>query len=146
MSVGKTTRTRKVSHESLVSHKDDRSQSSQEIPPSIVVSDLDGKPRLNSKMSNFKWWLSALLAIFACLQIARGVTATRDSATEQHEPPVQFPDLYEASVLELQEGLDAGHFSSVDLVKVRDPQKQQYPSSSEIGLYRHILRGLMRLI
>jgi hypothetical protein len=29
-----------------------------------------------------------------------------------------FPDLYEASVLELQAGLDAGSFSSVDLVKV----------------------------
>ena len=29
-----------------------------------------------------------------------------------------FPDLYEASVLELQAGLDAGNFSSVDLVKV----------------------------
>ncbi len=29
-----------------------------------------------------------------------------------------FPDLYEASVLELQQGLDGGSFSSVDLVKV----------------------------
>ena len=29
-----------------------------------------------------------------------------------------YPDLYEASVVELQAGLDAGHFSSVDLVKV----------------------------
>jgi len=146
MSVGKTSRTRKVSHELLISHKDDRSESSREIPPSIVVSDLDGKPKPNSKMSNFKWWLSALLAIFACLQIAKGVTTTGDSATEQHKPQVEFPDLYEASVLELQQGLDAGHFSSVDLVKVRDPRIQQYLSSSEIGLYRHILRGLMRLI
>jgi hypothetical protein len=29
-----------------------------------------------------------------------------------------FPDLYEASVEELQSGLEAGHFTSVDLVKV----------------------------
>lgn len=29
-----------------------------------------------------------------------------------------FPDLYEASVTSLQAGLDAGQFSSVDLVKV----------------------------
>lgn len=29
-----------------------------------------------------------------------------------------FPDLYEASVVELEAGLDAGHFTSVDLVKV----------------------------
>jgi amidase len=30
---------------------------------------------------------------------------------------VAFPDLYEASVMELQAGLDAQHFTSVDLVK-----------------------------
>jgi hypothetical protein len=30
-----------------------------------------------------------------------------------------FPDLYEATITDLQAGLDAGHFSSVDLVKVR---------------------------
>ncbi|KIK66130.1 hypothetical protein GYMLUDRAFT_38643 [Collybiopsis luxurians FD-317 M1] len=30
---------------------------------------------------------------------------------------VPLPDLYEASVLELQEGLDAGHFTSIDLIK-----------------------------
>lgn len=33
-----------------------------------------------------------------------------------------LPDLYEASVLELQAGLTAGDFSSVDLVKVPLPQ------------------------
>lgn len=31
-----------------------------------------------------------------------------------------LPDLYEASVLELQAGLQAGQFTSVDLVKVRN--------------------------
>ena len=30
-----------------------------------------------------------------------------------------YPDLYEASIDELQRGLDSGAFSSVDLVKVR---------------------------
>jgi amidase len=30
-----------------------------------------------------------------------------------------FPDLYEASVVELQAGLDSGHFTSVNLVEVR---------------------------
>jgi hypothetical protein len=48
-------------------------------------------------------WVSFFLAVVACLQDS---TAT------------VFPDLYEASVLELQAGLDAGTFSSVDLVKV----------------------------
>jgi len=105
----------------LIYHKDDGSKlSHRRFSQSIVVSDLNGKPKPKSKMSNFKWWLSALLAVFACLQIARGVTTTGDSTVEQHQPQVQFPDLYEASVLELQQGLDAGHFSSVDLVKVRD--------------------------
>jgi hypothetical protein len=31
---------------------------------------------------------------------------------------VQLPDLYEASISELQDGLEHGHFTSVDLVKV----------------------------
>lgn len=30
-----------------------------------------------------------------------------------------FPDLYEATIAELQEGMVRGHFSSVDLVRVR---------------------------
>ncbi|KAL7284768.1 hypothetical protein ACG7TL_002075 [Trametes sanguinea] len=30
---------------------------------------------------------------------------------------VKFPDLYEASIVELQDGLEKGHFTSVDLVK-----------------------------
>jgi amidase len=29
-----------------------------------------------------------------------------------------FPDLYESGILELQDGLEKGHFTSVDLVKV----------------------------
>lgn len=31
---------------------------------------------------------------------------------------INFPDLYEASIAELQDGLERGHFTSVDLVKV----------------------------
>jgi amidase len=31
-----------------------------------------------------------------------------------------LPDLYEVSMAELQHGLEEGHFTSVDLVKVRD--------------------------
>ena len=30
----------------------------------------------------------------------------------------KFPDLYEASIAELQDGLERGHFTSVDLVNV----------------------------
>lgn len=31
----------------------------------------------------------------------------------------ELPDLYEASIAKLQEGMKKGHFTSVDLVKVR---------------------------
>ena len=44
-----------------------------------------------------------------------GESASSAAPTRRDEV---YPDLYEASVVELQAGLDAGHFSSVDLVKV----------------------------
>jgi len=75
----------------------------------------------------------------------RGIGTTGDSTAEQHKPQIHFPDLYEATVLELQQGLDAGHFSSVDLVKGGHHLKHQFPPSSEFGLYRLILPGLMKL-
>lgn len=56
------------------------------------------------------------MALLSCLAITRAACSEPVSAAAAAK--VQFPDLYEASILELQEGLDAGHFSSVDLVKV----------------------------
>jgi len=111
---------KKVCHKFLVFFDEDPTFRvfSQDISHSIVVSDLDGGHKPKSKLYNLKWWLSTLLAIFACLQIVRGIGTSGDSTAEQHKPQVHFPDLYEASVLELQQGLDEGHFSSVDLVKV----------------------------
>jgi hypothetical protein len=121
--------TEKVSHKFVIVFK----VLSHEIPQSIVVSDFDSKHKIKSKLYNLKWWLSTLLAIVACLQIAGRVCTTGNSTAEKHKPQVQFPDLYEASVLELQQGLDAGHFSSVDLVKVGYNLIHQRPSSSECG-------------
>lgn len=37
----------------------------------------------------------------------------------------ELPDLYEASIAELQDGLQKGHFTSVDLVKVSTPYRQR---------------------
>lgn len=37
-----------------------------------------------------------------------------------------FPDLYEASVLDLQTGLENGNFSSVDLIKVSTPSSVSF--------------------
>ncbi|KIM38862.1 hypothetical protein M413DRAFT_419820 [Hebeloma cylindrosporum] len=90
-------------------------------------------------MSNPRWWLSALLALFACLQIARGVTTREDGTAEQRKPQIQFPDLYEASVLELQQGLDAGHFSSADLVKA------YFARIDEVNLKGPGLRAVLEL-
>jgi len=63
-----------------------------------------------------------LLTVLAFLEIARRVSMTGDKhcGTGQTAGSISraYPDLYEASVLELQQGLDVGHFSSVDLVKV----------------------------
>ncbi|KDQ56681.1 hypothetical protein JAAARDRAFT_36172 [Jaapia argillacea MUCL 33604] len=46
------------------------------------------------------------------LEVSKG--ANRQTLAETSKP---FPDLYEASISELQEGLDTGRFTSVDLVK-----------------------------
>lgn len=58
-----------------------------------------------------KWGFAILFSVIAYFQLVWGAAPM--------PPAVQFPDLYEASVMELQAGLDAGHFTSVDLVKVR---------------------------
>lgn len=100
---------------------------------------MGGKPKSESKMYNFKWGLLSLFAVLAFLQIARSVSTT--GATGWGKPKVQFPDLYEASVLELQQGLDAGHFSSVDLVKVRYSLRHQHAALPEIGLWTDICRS-----
>ncbi|KAF8901910.1 amidase signature enzyme [Gymnopilus junonius] len=66
-----------------------------------------------STSSVVKVWLYVLLGALACLEIGRSYYYGGRSATDG----AVFPDLYEASILELQAGLDAGHFTSVDLVK-----------------------------
>lgn len=69
-------------------------------------------------MTIAKAWLSTFLAISACLQILSGVSTAAATTSSTSVSDVTFPDLYEASVAELQAGLDAGTFTSVDLVKV----------------------------
>ena len=78
---------------------------------------LDDKQLPKSKfLTSFKWCASVLLTIFVCFQIVtRGFVTTGTPAVKA---VTEFPDLYEASILQLQAGLDAGSFSSVDLVKV----------------------------
>ncbi|KAF8188069.1 amidase signature enzyme [Pholiota molesta] len=80
-----------------------------------------------------KWRVSVMLAVLACLQIARAVSSQPVVA------PVTFPDLYEASIRELQEGLDAGHFSSVDLVNA------YFARIDEVNLKGPALRAVLEL-
>ncbi|KAI0767645.1 amidase signature enzyme [Fomes fomentarius] len=59
--------------------------------------------------------LSALALLAALAWTAYGFQAT-ESVTASADAAA-FPDLYEASIAELQDGLEKGHFTSVDLVK-----------------------------
>lgn len=55
----------------------------------------------------------------------------------------ELPDLYEASIAELQDGLQKGHFTSVDLVKVSTPYTTETDMSCLV-MNRHTLLGLKR--
>ncbi|KAF8513732.1 amidase signature enzyme [Hysterangium stoloniferum] len=50
-------------------------------------------------------------------QVSWSSAASLDTSKRDAVKTVQFPDLYEAGVLELQAGLEKGEFTSVDLVK-----------------------------
>ncbi|CDO76776.1 hypothetical protein BN946_scf184978.g5 [Trametes cinnabarina] len=52
---------------------------------------------------------------------------------------VKFPDLYEASIAELQNGLEQGHFSSVDLVKA------YFARIEEVNLQGPALRAVIEI-
>ncbi|KAG6839809.1 hypothetical protein C0991_011466 [Blastosporella zonata] len=56
------------------------------------------------------------LCVFLVVSILTLSLPLRAASLPQAKPPA-FPDLYEATIAELQSGLNAGHFSSVDLVK-----------------------------
>lgn len=78
-----------------------------------------------SRLASDRLWLvflvfSAVLAV-ACSN-AVSVPQVRDTAEvaleERQSSSYVFPDLRNASIHDLQNGLEGGHFSSVDLVKV----------------------------
>lgn len=66
------------------------------------------------KISRLRW-LSFFTLIFALVWAGYGAKQATASAAVKASP---FPDLYEASIAELQDGLQRGLFTSVDLVKV----------------------------
>ncbi|KAF8889209.1 amidase signature enzyme [Gymnopilus junonius] len=81
-------------------------------------------------------WLLAFLAICAGLQVACGVSTAGATTSIAG---ATFPDLYEASVTELQAGLDAGTFTSVDLVKA------YFARIDEVNLKGPVLRPVLEV-
>lgn len=57
------------------------------------------------------------ILVFACLIYVCAANSLKDAGLTLENPKATLPDLYEASIAELQDGLQKGHFSSVDLVK-----------------------------
>lgn len=68
---------------------------------------------------------------FRCGLAALGLlqTAVSTVSAQADKHTTKFPDLYEASVVELQDGLERGAFTSVDLVKVCAVQCIQHYSA-----------------
>ncbi|RDB28170.1 hypothetical protein Hypma_001534 [Hypsizygus marmoreus] len=83
-------------------------------------------------MLNSKHWILLFLTILSLFQVSRGFPSVFKSR-------VTFPDLYEASVNELQAGLHAGHFSSVDLVKA------YFARMEEVNLNGPVLRAVIEI-
>ena len=56
--------------------------------------------------------------VSALALLVAGAWATPGNQQSASTTSIQFPDLYEASIMELQAGLEKGQFTSVDLVEV----------------------------
>jgi amidase len=70
---------------------------------------------------NFRLLFICLLGSVFSLLVGHtfGSTANvQGSNNSRRSPSPKFPDLYEATIAELQDGMVRGDFSSVDLVKV----------------------------
>ncbi|CAK5282823.1 unnamed protein product [Mycena citricolor] len=85
------------------------------------------RSRVDGCAYQWRYWVLVLLAAL----LAFSALSAADKS------PPKFPDLYEASVLELQAGLDAGHFSSVDLVKA------YFARIAEVNLQGPALRAVI---
>ena len=85
----------------------------KQLSVNMLADPLPDQPGRPKAMLRFPFLISALLLLFLGNSWAH--SSYSRSGTNV------FPDLYEASVEELQNGMEAGHFTSVDLVKVGCP-------------------------
>jgi hypothetical protein len=84
---------------------------------SLVTS--ESQPNTIKSIMVRRSWLSSLAVLLAVVHFSLG-TWTPSTTLDVHFRDTHnatLPDLYEASLVELQTGLNAGTFSSVDLVK-----------------------------
>jgi hypothetical protein len=81
--------------------------------------------KANTPAQKHRLWLALFTFLLILVQIFSGRRIGFDSSSSITTPPSQshvgdlseLPDLYEASLIELQAGLSAGNYTSVDLVK-----------------------------
>ncbi|KAI8988989.1 amidase signature enzyme [Trametes punicea] len=81
---------------------------------------------------------SSILAV--CVLLLAFICASRGQTPQRSVIPankVNFPDLYEASIAELQDGLEKGYFTSVDLVKA------YFARIEEVNLQGPVLRAII---
>ena len=104
------------------------------------------------------WFSSGGLAVVAVinftlllfpLKVAAGVAPNVTQLPQQQETYIDFPLLFEATIDDLQNGLEQMHFTSVDLVKVRREKKETraiFPGENKLQTdnsmqHRHIQRA-----
>jgi amidase len=78
-----------------------------------------GLPPSSSKtaMARVQSWIFKLAFVFSIAHLVAASWSPAASTTLHGHANAALPDLYEASVTELQAGLDTGSFTSVELVK-----------------------------
>ncbi|KAF8653648.1 hypothetical protein AX16_003800 [Volvariella volvacea WC 439] len=97
---------------------------------------LDGGTAVRNETSRYRhnWRLPLILSL-----ILFSLLIYTTPACFSPKAVAKFPDLYEASVEELQAGLDAGHYTSVDLVKA------YFARIEEVNLRGPALRAVLEL-
>ncbi|KAF7800231.1 hypothetical protein EIP86_011478 [Pleurotus ostreatoroseus] len=84
-------------------------------------------------------WIHALFSTLLLINVVQAISWPKFLAARLMNKSAVLPDLYEASVVELQAGLDAGHFTSVDLVKA------YFARINEVNLQGPELRAILEM-
>lgn len=90
---------------------------------------------------SFALFVFAVYAAFLSFSVSMSTptTASGDAQNARVTEAVTFPDLYEASISELQEGMQKGHFTSEDLVKA------YFARIEEVNLQGPTLRAVIEM-